>query len=82
MHAILWAQAARQSIELKFDNERLVAELRAESARAIQAQAQAEQANQAKSRFLAAASHDLRQPLHALGLFRTPWRAAPGPTAG
>jgi len=26
-------------------------------------------ANQAKSRFLAAASHDLRQPLHALGLF-------------
>src|SRR5207253_7488696 len=26
-------------------------------------------ANLAKSRFLAAASHDLRQPLHALGLF-------------
>jgi signal transduction histidine kinase len=30
---------------------------------------QLEEANQAKSRFLAAASHDLRQPLHALGLF-------------
>ena len=29
----------------------------------------AEQAVVAKSRFLAAASHDLRQPLHALGLF-------------
>lgn len=29
----------------------------------------AEQANLAKSKFLAAASHDLRQPLHALGLF-------------
>jgi signal transduction histidine kinase/CheY-like chemotaxis protein len=27
------------------------------------------EANQAKSRFLAAASHDLRQPVHALGLF-------------
>jgi signal transduction histidine kinase/integral membrane sensor domain MASE1 len=27
------------------------------------------EANQAKSRFIAAASHDLRQPLHALGLF-------------
>jgi signal transduction histidine kinase len=30
---------------------------------------QLEVANNAKSRFLAAASHDLRQPLHALGLF-------------
>jgi signal transduction histidine kinase len=30
---------------------------------------QLEQANLAKSRFLAVASHDLRQPLHALGLF-------------
>jgi signal transduction histidine kinase/FixJ family two-component response regulator len=30
---------------------------------------QFEAANQAKSRFIAAASHDLRQPLHALGLF-------------
>jgi signal transduction histidine kinase/CheY-like chemotaxis protein len=30
---------------------------------------QLELANHAKSRFLAAASHDLRQPLHALGLF-------------
>lgn len=29
----------------------------------------AERANQAKSRFFAAASHDLRQPLHALWLF-------------
>ncbi|HEX8961854.1 MAG TPA: ATP-binding protein [Rhodocyclaceae bacterium] len=30
---------------------------------------EAEQANVAKSRFLVAASHDLRQPLHALSLF-------------
>lgn len=29
----------------------------------------AEQANAAKTRFLSAASHDLRQPIHALGLF-------------
>lgn len=30
---------------------------------------EAERATQAKSRFLAAASHDLRQPIHALGMF-------------
>lgn len=30
---------------------------------------EAEAANAAKTRFLAAASHDLRQPMHALGLF-------------
>ena len=34
-----------------------------------------ELANQAKSRFLATASHDLRQPLHALGLFAAQLRA-------
>lgn len=42
--------------------EHATAELRSRTA-------EAEQANVAKSRFLAAASHDLRQPMHALGLF-------------
>jgi two-component system, sensor histidine kinase len=36
---------------------------------AEQARMEAVDANRAKSRFLAAASHDLRQPMHALGLF-------------
>ncbi|MCW2236869.1 hybrid sensor histidine kinase/response regulator [Azospirillum canadense] len=36
---------------------------------AREAQAEAEQANRAKSRFLAAASHDLRQPMQSLFLF-------------
>jgi signal transduction histidine kinase len=35
----------------------------------------AEAADRAKSVFLAAASHDLRQPIHALGLFLTSLRA-------
>jgi signal transduction histidine kinase/CheY-like chemotaxis protein len=39
--------------------------------------AQAEAAYQAKSRFLAAASHDLRQPAHALGMFVSRLSAMP-----
>jgi signal transduction histidine kinase len=40
---------------------------------------QLDAANQAKSRFLAAASHDLRQPAHALGLFLAQLRGASTP---
>lgn len=39
-----------------------------------------ERANLAKSRFLAAASHDLRQPLHALNLFAAQLRNQTDPT--
>jgi signal transduction histidine kinase/ActR/RegA family two-component response regulator len=38
----------------------------------------AERASLAKSQFLAAASHDLRQPVHALGLFVSALRAVSG----
>lgn len=62
-------RATRRSIALKLENDRLVNELRAESQRALAAQEAAERADRDKSRFLAAASHDLRQPLHAMGLF-------------
>ena len=62
-------RATRRSIALKLENARLVNQLRAESQRALAAQEAAEQADRDKSRFLAAASHDLRQPLHAMGLF-------------
>lgn len=34
-------------------------------------------ANRSKIRFIAAASHDLRQPLHALNLMTSQWRALP-----
>ncbi|MBV8681103.1 MAG: response regulator [Aquitalea sp.] len=63
------AQAARGAIALRFENLELVNRLRQASADSRRAQQEAEQANIAKSRFLAAASHDLRQPIHAQGLF-------------
>ncbi len=40
---------------------------------------EAERASAAKSRFMAAVSHDLRQPMHALGLFLEDLKSAPLP---
>jgi CheY-like chemotaxis protein/nitrogen-specific signal transduction histidine kinase len=54
---------------LAIQNARLFAEIENKSR-------QLELANTAKSRFLAMASHDLRQPLHALGLFVAQLRSA------
>lgn len=64
-----YAQMARHSIALRFENVDLIEQLREQTARAERAQREAEQASRAKSVFLASASHDLRQPLHALSLF-------------
>jgi signal transduction histidine kinase/CheY-like chemotaxis protein len=58
--ALLQNFAAQAVIAI--ENTRLLSELRARTS-------ELELANTAKSRFLAMASHDLRQPLHALGLF-------------
>lgn len=63
---IVWAsnlnRTIRDSIRLRFENIDLIAQLQKQKARA-------ETASETKSRFLAAASHDLRQPLHALNLY-------------
>jgi len=56
-------------IHLKVRTERLAAQLRVEKGVAEAARREAETANRAKTQFFAAASHDLRQPLHAMGLF-------------
>jgi signal transduction histidine kinase len=59
----------RESIRLRFENLDLVEQLRRETEISEAARREAEEANAAKSKFLAAASHDLRQPAHAQGLF-------------
>ena len=58
-----------ESMLVRFENADLIAELQVQKASSDAAKLRAEQADLAKSRFLAAASHDLRQPLHALSLF-------------
>lgn len=59
----------RQSVMLRFENVELVQQLTEQKEKSEQARQIAEEANVAKTKFLAAASHDLRQPLHAIGLF-------------
>lgn len=54
---------------LKRSNETLEQRVADRTARLDQARADAERANDAKSRFLAAIGHDLLQPLHAAQLF-------------
>ncbi|MFZ2299007.1 MAG: hypothetical protein A3G29_10995 [Burkholderiales bacterium RIFCSPLOWO2_12_FULL_64_99] len=68
--------AVGRALALRMDKEDLVRRLREQTQQAQVARDQAEQAQQtaeeadrAKTLFLASASHDLRQPLHAAGLF-------------
>ena len=58
-----------RSLVIRYENVDLIAELKDRTRTALDARAAAEAANRAKSQLLAAASHDLRQPLHALGLY-------------
>ena len=63
------ATRSTASSRLKLRTEALAEQLRAEKAVADAARHEAEIANRAKTQFFTAASHDLRQPLHAMGLF-------------
>jgi signal transduction histidine kinase len=58
-----------ESLRGRFENEALAERLAVQNAELDAARIAAEQASRAKTRFFAAASHDLRQPLHAIGLF-------------
>jgi signal transduction histidine kinase/CheY-like chemotaxis protein len=67
--SVAQTRSVRNALLVRYENMALVEQLRE------QKQA-AERANLAKSRFFAAASHDLRQPLQALGLFAASLRDA------
>ncbi|HEX6706988.1 MAG TPA: ATP-binding protein [Albitalea sp.] len=64
-----YRQALQRALELKVHADELLAQLRVEKQAADAARYEAEVANRAKTQFFTAASHDLRQPLHAMGLF-------------
>ena len=80
-----FVRASRDLERLNVDLERRVetksAELRAALEAMRSARDGAEAADRAKSSFLAAASHDLRQPMHALGLYMAALRAEPDDAA-
>ncbi len=59
----------KKNINLQLEKIDLITQLGEETEKVRAAQHIAEHANQAKTKFLAAASHDIRQPIHALGLF-------------
>jgi len=71
-----------ESLLRGFENTSLLARAVAEREAALTARADAERAGDAKSRFLAAASHDLRQPVQALALFVDVLRREPSLTPG
>ena len=57
------------SIITAAQNERLVERLRIEIARAEKARRQTEEESERRSKFFAAANHDIRQPLQAMGIY-------------
>jgi len=69
MLARQFSATTMESLRLRFENLDLLEDMKRQTAIAEEQRELAEQANFAKSRFLASASHDLRQPVHALALF-------------
>ncbi len=72
-------QLFRRSIIMFNEHDRIVNDLEQRNADVLKAIEKAEQSAQARSRVLAAASHDLRQPLHALSVYSAVLLSNPEP---
>jgi len=66
----------REAVLLRHENAGLVLQLRDEINKVTQAKARAEAADRQKGEFFAAASHDLRQPLHVMMLLSSALKPA------
>ena len=64
-----FGRTVAESVRGTIENEVLVRQLLAEKRIAEQARRAAEEATRSKTQFFAAASHDLRQPLQAIGIY-------------
>jgi signal transduction histidine kinase/ActR/RegA family two-component response regulator len=72
----------REGAVLRHENAELVLQLRDEINKVTQAKARAETADKQKSEFFAAASHDLRQPLHVMMLLSSALKPHVDPAEG
>jgi signal transduction histidine kinase/ActR/RegA family two-component response regulator len=70
-------QLLMRSVEIRHERDSLVRDLERKNGEVLNAVAAAEKSAQARARVLAAASHDLRQPLHALAIYSAVLSADP-----
>lgn len=79
--AMGWEQSRsiRSAIRLRFENDALLKQLRLQTSLAEQARQESELASEEKSHFFASASHDLRQPVHALNIYASLLRTTTDP---
>jgi len=72
-------QLLRRSIVIRSERDQMVRQLERSNANVREAMVRAEQSAEARARVLASASHDLRQPLHALSIYGAILAADPEP---
>ena len=75
--AVTGERLLQRSVVIRQQRDRMVLDLERKNAEVSAAMAEAERSSQARARVLASASHDLRQPLHALSVYSAILAARP-----